>query len=102
MHYRDAKVWEKAMHLAELVCRGTAALPHEERFGMRGQITRAAVSVPSNIAEGWARESRREKAQFMAIAHGSLAELHTQILLCERVGWLERGDVEPALRLSTR
>lgn len=89
MHYRDALVWNKAMALAERVCRMSMALPPAERFGIRAQITRAAVSVPSNIAEGWARESRREKAQFLAIAQGSLAELHTQLLLCERLQWLD-------------
>ncbi|MEZ0471211.1 four helix bundle protein [Luteimonas salinilitoris] len=99
MHYRDAVIWEKSMQLAETACREAAGLPREERFGMRAQITRAAVSVPSNIAEGWSRESRKEKAQFMAIAHGSLAELHTQLLLCVRIGWLEDDDMRPAFAL---
>ncbi|GAA5001846.1 hypothetical protein GCM10025793_06310 [Lysobacter lycopersici] len=83
------------MALAEQACRLADGLPAAERFGLRSQISRAAVSVPSNIAEGWSRESRREKAQFMAIAQGSLSELHTQLLLCERLGWLDPG----ALRL---
>jgi four helix bundle protein len=94
MHYRDAVVWNKAMQLAEQACVLTAALPREERHGLRSQITRAAVSVPSNIAEGWARESRREKAHFLAIAHGSLSELHTQLLLGERIGWLSNKDLQ--------
>jgi len=55
---------------------------------MRAQMTRAAVSVPSNIAEGWTRESKAEKCQFLAIAQGSLAELETQLTLCEDIGWL--------------
>ena len=92
MHYRDAVVWNRAMELAELVCRGLPGLPATERFGIRSQLSRAAISVPSNIAEGWSRESRREKAQFLAIAQGSLSELHTQLLLCQRLGWLG-GDV---------
>ena len=89
MHYRDAEVWKRAMTLAEHACRLSGGLPAAERFGLRSQISRAAVSVPSNIAEGWSRESRREKAQFLAIAQGSLSELHTQLLLSERLGWID-------------
>lgn len=99
MHYRNAVVWQKSMQLAEVVCMKATLLPVEERFGMRGQITRCAISVPSNVAEGWARESRREKAQFLAVAHGSLAELHTQLLLCSRVGWLKDADTKHALQM---
>lgn len=99
MHYRNAVVWSKAMLLAEQACRLAAVLPPIERFGMRSQMSRAAISVPSNIAEGWSRESRREKAQFLAIAQGSLSELHTQLLLCERLGWLTAGALSPAYGL---
>ncbi len=99
MHYRDAVVWNKAMLLAEHACKLTCALPREERYGLRAQITRAAISVPSNIAEGWSRESRKEKAHFLAIAHGSLSELHTQLLLGERIGWLPKHSVQPTHRL---
>jgi len=88
MHYIETTLWNKAMKLAELSCRNVARLPKEERYGIRLQITRAAVSVASNIAEGWTRESKRERGQFLAIAHGSLSELHTQLLLCDRIGWL--------------
>jgi len=101
MNYRDAIVWNKAMRLAEIVCRQTADLPASERFGIRLQLTRAAVSIPSNIAEGWSRESRKEKQQFLAIAHGSLAELHTQLLLCQRLNWLAEHDLQEAMSLIT-
>lgn len=99
MRYRDAVIWKKAMDLAESACRCAARLPAEERFGIRAQITRAAVSVPSNVAEGWSRESRKEKAQFLAIAHGSLSELHTQLLLCERLGWMASGPLQSSYGL---
>ena len=99
MHYRNAVVWEKAMALAEQACRLAGTLPAAERFGLRSQLSRAAVSVPSNIAEGWSRESRREKAQFLAIAQGSLSELHTQLLLGERLGWLDPEPLRSVYRL---
>ena len=81
MHYRETVVWRRAMHVARDVYRLMRFLPHEEVYGMRAQMTRAAVSVPSNIAEGWTRESKAEKRQFLAVAQGSLAELETQLTL---------------------
>ena len=96
------------MCLAEAACQAARQLPVEERFGLQLQVTRCAISVPSNIAEGWTRESRREKAHFLAIAQGSLAELHTQLLLAERLGWLSAkmlaepyGLVEEVSRMLT-
>ena len=88
MHYMDTVVWNKAMELAEVSCGSVTRLPNEERYGVRLQITRAAISIASNIAEGWTRESKNERRQFLAVAHGSLSELHTQLLLCGRLGWL--------------
>jgi four helix bundle protein len=67
-------------------------LPKEETFRIRSQITRAAVSVPANLAEGWARESTKEKSQFLAIAHGSLAEVETLLTICEQVGWFPQAQ----------
>lgn len=108
MHYRDTVVWSKAMEMACEIYRLAKLLPDEERYGLRSQITRAAVSVPSNIAEGWTRESKKEKSQFLSIAHGSLAELETQLTLCERVGWFgasqtsyARQRVEEVSRILT-
>lgn len=99
MNYQDAVVWKKAMKLAICTCRCATELPYEERFGMRSQITRAAVSVPSNIAEGWARESRKEKAQFLSVAHGSAAELNTQLLICRNLAWIRDDQVSQLLLL---
>jgi len=90
MHYRETTVWQKAMLAAREVYRLAPMLPKEETYGMRSQITRAAVSVPANIAEGWTREGVREKAQFLAIAHASLAETETLLTLCEDLGWFPR------------
>ena len=92
VHYQETVVWNKAIRLAERVCFTSAKLPDMEKFGVRLQLTRAAISVASNTAEGWARESRKERRHFLSIANGSLAELHTQLLICERVGWLNSAE----------
>ena len=99
MHYMETTLWNKAMKLAELACGGVTRLPVEERYGIRLQITRAAVSVASNIAEGWTRESKKERAHFLSIAHGSLSELHTQLLLCRRLGWLPESLLQTPMGL---
>jgi four helix bundle protein len=79
--YRDLLVWQKGMALAKMVYKLTGSFPDAERFGVVAQMRRAAVSVPSNIAEGQARQGRREFVQFLSHAEGSLAELDTQLLL---------------------
>jgi len=94
VHYRELTVWRKAMDAAKEVYRLAPLLPREETYGMRSQITRAAASVPANIAEGWSRESDKEKAQFLAIAQGSLAEAETFLTLCEEIGWFPKEETE--------
>jgi four helix bundle protein len=94
MHYKELIVWQKAMEAAREVYQLAPKLPREETYGMRSQITRAAVSIPANIAEGWARESTREKAQFLAIVQGSLAEGETLLTLCEQVGWFPEQETK--------
>ena len=86
--HRDLIAWQEAMHLVEFAYRDTTTFPSEETFGLRTQIRRAAVSVPSNIAEGAARNSSREVIQFLSFARGSLAELETQLELAVRLGFL--------------
>ena len=86
MHYKETVIWRTAMDVVTEVYRLAPVLPREEVYGVRSQMTRAAV--PCNIAEGWTRESPREKAHFLAIAQGSLAELETLITLSEEVDWL--------------
>jgi len=92
MHYRETIVWQKAMEAAREVYRLVPRLPKEETYGMRSQITRAAVSIPANIAEGWTRESDKEKAQFLAIAQGSLAEAETLLTPCEQISWFPEAE----------
>ncbi len=98
MHYRELIVWQKSMDSAREVYRLVPLLPREETYGMRSQLTRAVVSIPANIAEGWARESSREKAQFLAIAQGSQAETETLLTLCEDLGWF---PADGTVRLRT-
>ena len=83
--YKDLIVWQKAMQLAEDVYRITRELPVNERFGLVSQMTRSAVSVPSNIAEGTGRGTRKEYAKFLKISRGSLFELETQINLIGKI-----------------
>ncbi|MDX5333957.1 MAG: four helix bundle protein [Gammaproteobacteria bacterium] len=82
-HFRELDVWQVAMQLVKEVYLLTAELPRDERFGLSSQLQRSAVSIPSNIAEGNARQSTRHYARFVAIAMGSTAELQTQLLLAE-------------------
>ncbi len=96
-HYKELLVWQKGMALAKLVYRLTVRFPREEKFGLTSQIRRAAVSVPSNIAEGQARQSAKEFLQFLSHAEGSLAELETQILLSVELGFVWQEDVKEIL-----
>jgi four helix bundle protein len=96
-HYKDLLVWQKGMLLTERTYGLTRHFPSEERFGLVAQMRRAAVSVPSNIAEGQARQGTREFLVFLSHAAGSLAELETQLMLCERLGFATNGDIVPAV-----
>ncbi|KRA75744.1 four helix bundle protein [Lysobacter sp. Root667] len=82
------EVWRDAMSLVETIYRITASFPDTERLGLAMQLRRAAVSVPSNIAEGAARRSRQEYLRFLAMARGSLAEVSTQYEIARRLGYL--------------
>jgi four helix bundle protein len=91
--YRDLLVWQKGMALAKQIYSMTRAFPDDERFGLIAQMRRAAVSVPSNIAEGQARQGRREFVQFLSHAEGSLAELDTQLNLADDLGYCRNLNV---------
>ena len=95
--YRDLEVWQLGLDLVETVYRCTAEFPKSEIFGLTAQMRRAAVSIPSNIAEGQARSSSKEFLHFLSIALGSLAELATQLELANRLGYLDaRSEVARA------
>lgn len=94
MDYRDLVVWQKSMDLAERVYLASANFPHEERYGLTSQVRRAAVSIPSNIAEGQGRRtSDEELIRFLLIALGSLCELETQLELAVRLKILEKQSM---------
>ena len=91
--HKDLILWQKSMDLAVEVHRLARQLPRHELFGLGNQLRRAAVSVPSNVAEGSARRTTREFISFLHIARGSLAELETQVLLARRLQYLDDASV---------
>ncbi|MEM0963103.1 MAG: four helix bundle protein [Bacteroidota bacterium] len=92
--YRDLRVWQEGMDLVESVYAASSQFPKAERFGLASQIRRAAVSVPSNIAEGWGRGRTGEYLQFLRYARASLKEVETQWLIASRIGYLRADTVE--------
>ena len=95
--YKDLKVWQKGMDICAMAYEVTAEFPKEERYGLTAQIRDAATSIPSNVAEGYGRESSGSYAQFLKIARGSLFELETRILLSVRLGLVSHASVEHIL-----
>jgi len=86
--HRDLRVWQESIGLVKDIYTLTGQFPEEEKFGLVTQMRRSAVSIPSNIAEGAARGSQREFAQFLVIARGSLSELETQLIIAKELNYL--------------
>jgi four helix bundle protein len=101
--FQDLIVWQKSHQLVLAVYRVTRTLPKEELFGLVSQMRRAAVSVPANVAEGFKRRGRPDKARHMNIAQSSLEELRYYLILCGDLNYLKRGtnadDIEEVARL---
>ena len=95
--YRDLKVWQDAMTLAEACYRETRGFPREELFGLTSQIRRAASSIAANIAEGHGRETSGSFVQSLRISQGSLKELETHLILSGRIGLLRTSHIDPLL-----
>ena len=93
-YFTELKVWQKSMNLSVEIYDAVKLLPKEELYGLSDQMRRAVISIPSNIAEGNQRASIREYIRFLYIAKGSLAELITQIILCQRMGYLKKDKKE--------
>jgi len=87
--YKDLVAWQKSMDLVTAVYRATASFPRDEVFGLTSQLRRAAISIPSNIAEGQGRLSEKEFRHFLGQARGSLMEVETQLQIAENLGYLE-------------
>ena len=100
-NYRELIVWQKAMDLVAEIYRIVRLLPQEERYALSDQMRRAAVSIPSNIAEGQARNSTKEFINFLSMAKGSNAELQTQCLICQRLSYISESELQKALSLAT-
>lgn len=96
--FKQLLVWRESVLLAQALYQFTALFPQEERFGLSSQIRRAAVSVPSNLAEGSVRSSQKDFAHFVEISLGSLAELETQLEIARALGW----NIEDRFNLDER
>lgn len=98
-NFKDLIVWQRAMDATAEVYRLARKLPREETYALGDQLRRAAVSMPSNIAEGFGRGSKKDYANFLVMARGSAYETETQLLLCARVRHLSEKDIQQALLL---
>jgi four helix bundle protein len=87
--FKELIAWQKAMQLAIAVYKGSSRFPREEIFGLRQQLRKSAVSVPSNIAEGQCRQTTADFLRFLSIAYGSLGELETQLILARELGFMD-------------
>jgi four helix bundle protein len=101
-NFKELRVWQEAMSLAESVYQLSASFPREESYGLRAQVRRAAVSIPSNIAEGQSRASTKEFLNHLSMAQASLAEVETQIELSVRLKYLQAEQAAAALSAIQR
>ena len=92
-NYHDLEVWKKARILVKIIYKLTSLFPREELYGLTSQLRRAAVSIPSNIAEGHSRSGTKDYIQFVSMAIGSLAEVETQVLLALDLGFCHADDI---------
>ncbi len=99
--YRDLVVWQKGVDLVVEVYRSTRQGSPDERFGLVSQIQRAAASIPSNIAEGQGRSSRKAFLHHLSIANGSLCEVETQLVIAQRLGYIDTKTLETVTEQST-
>lgn len=100
--YRDLIVWQKAMDLVTLIYQVVGSFPQTEQYGLTSQICRAAVSIPSNIAEGHGRNSLNELKHFLSIARGSLLETQTQIEIAYRLGYVSQDVFQTVWSLQNQ
>src|SRR5437588_4689111 len=99
--YKDLLVWQKGITLVKKIYQLTQTFPEQEKYGLVSQMRRAAVSIPSNIAEGQARHTRREFILFLSHSEASVAELETQVILCVELGYCVLADTQEISSLTT-
>jgi len=95
--YEDLNIWKKAMELVEEVYLLMKKLPDDEKFGLISQIKKCSVSIPSNIAEGAGRNSKKEFIYYLSVSNGSTTELETQLILVYRLDFAKKNKIEPLL-----
>ena len=99
IHFKDLKVWQKAIELVKETYFLIKFLPKEEMFALSSQMRRAAISIPSNIAEGNSRGTKKEYINFLSIARGSVSELWTQIIVCNELNYINEKETQRAVCL---
>jgi len=97
--FKDLIIWQKGMIIAEKCYQLTKSFPKDELYGMVQQVRRSSVSIPANIAEGYGRRSKKDYARFLNISQGSINELQTDLILCQRVKICEKKDIESIIYL---
>ena len=101
-NFRTLDIWKNGIDLVKQVYLISNKLPSEEKFGLRSQLTRASVSVPSNIAEGCSRNSETEFKRFLEIAIGSLFEVETQLIISQELGFISENDLKHIFELLNK
>jgi|SRR3989344_356406 len=101
LSYKDLQVWRKSIQLVKEIYLITEKFPQSEKFGLVDQLRRAAISIPSNIAEGYGRNSPKERAQFISLARGSAAEVEAQLTVSRELGFVTSLDSTKAEQLVT-
>lgn len=99
--YKDLLIWQKGIAIVKSVYNNLEGFPKDEIFGLQNQIKRASVSIPSNIAEGWGRDSTQSYIQFLRISRGSLFELETQIIIAKELNFLSELKFDEIIGLIT-
>lgn len=100
--YQELKVWQLGIQITREIYKLSAEFPKEEQYGLTSQIRRCAISIPSNIAEGHARDSKKELARFISIAKGSLAELETQLIIAKELDFSDSQSIDLLLDLASQ
>jgi four helix bundle protein len=98
-NYKELKVWQKSYRLCMEIYKVTGKFPNEEKYGLTSQIRRSAVSIPSNIAEGYGRKTTADYIRMLYIAYGSLCELETQIMIADDLNYAMHADKEQLRKL---